>query len=166
MSFYALLRDVDTFGQTFLMLFKGMFGEVEFLDEFRGNEYSEYEEVATALFIVYLVVIAINFLNLLIAVLSTSHAKVQEKAEQEPKYLLDLSLHADGPCKGIQTESRVRCILELCWGFGRLILYMREVRFLLCFFCGARKIQLAFPPIIRSTCPQDVLCASLESNAC
>lgn len=83
MSFHALFRDVDTFGQTFLTLFKGMLGEVGFFDDFPGDGYSEYEEVATALFTIYLVVIAIMLLNLLIAVLSTSHAKVQDKAEQE-----------------------------------------------------------------------------------
>lgn len=82
-SFYALFRNVDTFGQTLLTLFKGMLGEVGFFDDFLGDGYGEYEEVATALFIIYLVVIAIMLLNLLIAVLSTSHAKIQEKAEQE-----------------------------------------------------------------------------------
>eukprot|EP00752_Nemacystus_decipiens_P011600 g10301.t1 len=80
MSFYALFRDVDTFGHTFLTLFKGMLGEVGFFDEFQDNE---FDEVATALFVIYLVVISIMLLNLLIAVLSTAHATVQGKAEQE-----------------------------------------------------------------------------------
>lgn len=83
MSFYALFSDVDTFGQTFLRLFNGMLGEVGFFEDFISDEYNEYEAVATALFVVYLVVISIMLLNLLIAVLSTSHAKVQEKADQE-----------------------------------------------------------------------------------
>lgn len=87
MSFYALFRDVDTFGQMFLTLFKGMLGEVGFFDQVLGDEYREHEQVATALFIVYLVLIAIMLLNLLIAVLSTSHAKVEEKAEQEFRVL-------------------------------------------------------------------------------
>ena len=82
-SFHALYSDVDTFGHTFLTLFKGMLGEVGFFDDFPNGDYNEYEEVATALFVVYLAVIAIILLNLLVAVLSTSHAKVHEKAEQE-----------------------------------------------------------------------------------
>lgn len=83
MSFHALFHDVDTFGQTLLMLFQGMLGEVGFFEDFMTDEYGEYEGVATALFVVYLLVIAIMLLNLLIAVLSTSHSKVQEKADQE-----------------------------------------------------------------------------------
>ncbi|CAN0095471.1 unnamed protein product [Scytosiphon promiscuus] len=82
-SFHSLFEQTDTFGQTCLTLFKGMLGEVGFFDDFRSDEYSEYEGVATALFMVFLVIMAIMLLNLLIAVLSTSHAKVQEKAEQE-----------------------------------------------------------------------------------
>ncbi|CAM9247466.1 unnamed protein product [Scytosiphon promiscuus] len=82
-SFHSLFEQTDTFGETCLTLFKGMLGEVGFFDEFRSDEYSEYEGVATALFILFLVIIAIMLLNLLIAVLSTSHANVQEKAEQE-----------------------------------------------------------------------------------
>eukprot|EP00903_Cladosiphon_okamuranus_P011431 g10772.t1 len=84
-SFHALFSNVDTFGQTFLTLFKSMLGEVGFFDEFQGDDFNEYEDVATALFVIYLVVIAIVLLNLLIAVLSTSHAKIQEKAELEFK---------------------------------------------------------------------------------
>ncbi|CAM9407917.1 unnamed protein product [Scytosiphon promiscuus] len=82
-SFHSLFEQSNTFGQTCLTLFKGMPGEVGFFDDFRSDEYSEYEEVATALFIIFLVIIAIMLLNLLVAVLSTSHAKVQEKGEQE-----------------------------------------------------------------------------------
>lgn len=42
------------FGHTFLTLFEGMLGEVGFFDEFLGDGYSEYEEVATAaMFIAY-----------------------------------------------------------------------------------------------------------------
>lgn len=83
MSFHALFSDVDTFGQTFLWLFNGMLGEAGLFEDFMSDEYNEYEGVATALFVVYLVVIAIMLLNVLTAVFSTSHAKVQEKADQE-----------------------------------------------------------------------------------
>lgn len=43
--------------------------------------------VATALFVVYLITITIVLLNLLVAVLSTSHAKVQGHADQEYEVL-------------------------------------------------------------------------------
>lgn len=82
MSFHTLFRDVDTFGGTCLTLFKAMLGEVGFFEEFPGES---FDAVATALLIVYLVVIAVMLLNLLIAVLSTSHSKVEGKADQEFK---------------------------------------------------------------------------------
>ena len=82
MSFHTLFRDVDTFGGTCLTLFKAMLGEVGFFEEFPGDN---FDAVATALLIVYLVVIAVMLLNLLIAVLSTSHSKVEGKADQEFK---------------------------------------------------------------------------------
>lgn len=82
MSFHALFESVDTFGGTCLTLFKAMLGEVGFFDDFPGND---FDAVATALFVIYLVVIAVMLLNLLIAVLSTSHSKVEGKADQEFK---------------------------------------------------------------------------------
>ncbi|CAM9510922.1 unnamed protein product [Scytosiphon promiscuus] len=82
MSFHALFGDVDTFGKTCLTLFKAMLGELGFFDEFPGDD---FDSVATALFVIYLVVIAVMLLNLLIAVLSTSHSKVEGKADQEFK---------------------------------------------------------------------------------
>lgn len=82
MSFHALFGSVDTFGGTCLTLFKAMLGEVGFFDDFPGDD---FDAVATALFVVYLVVIAVMLLNLLIAVLSTSHSKVEGKADQEFK---------------------------------------------------------------------------------
>lgn len=82
MSFHTLFRNVDSFGDTCLTLFKAMLGEVEFFEEFPGED---FDAVATALLIVYLVVIAVMLLNLLIAVLSTSHSKVEGKADQEFK---------------------------------------------------------------------------------
>lgn len=82
MSFHTLFRDVDTFGGTCLTLFKAMLGEVEFFEEFPGDD---FDAVATALLVVYLIVIAVMLLNLLIAVLSTSHSKVEGKADQEFK---------------------------------------------------------------------------------
>lgn len=82
MSFHALFGSFDTFGGTCLTLFKAMLGEVGFFEDFPGED---FDAVATALFVIYLVVIAVMLLNLLIAVLSTSHSKVEGKADQEFK---------------------------------------------------------------------------------
>lgn len=88
LSFHALFRTDDTYGQTWLNLFKAMLGEVGFFDEISEDRYeNRYKSVATVLLVVYFVIITIVLLNLLIAVLSTSHAKVQEHADQEYKVL-------------------------------------------------------------------------------
>lgn len=79
LSFHVLLRDADTFGQTCLNLFKAMLGEVDLFDELPAR----YETVSTVLLVVYLIAVTIMLLNLLIAVLSTAHAKVQEHARHE-----------------------------------------------------------------------------------
>lgn len=84
MSFHALFRDFDSYGETCLNLLKAMLGEVSLFDEFPDER---YEAVATVLLVVYLIIITIMMLNLLIAVLSTSHARVQEHAEQEYRLL-------------------------------------------------------------------------------
>lgn len=80
MSFHALFGNVESFGVTCLHLFKGLLGDADFFDEFSGGR---YDAVASFLFCVYLVVIAVMLLNLLIAVLSTSHSRIAEKADQE-----------------------------------------------------------------------------------
>lgn len=88
LSFHALFRADDTYGTTCLNLFKAMLGEVGLFDEISGDEYeNRYEPVATLLLVVYLVVITIVLLNLLIAVLSTSHTKVDQHADREYKVL-------------------------------------------------------------------------------
>ena len=83
MSFRALSNQGESFGETCLYLFKGMLGDVGFFDEFSGG--GDHDAVATALFCVFLVVMAVMFLNLLIAVLGTSHSKVERKVDQEFK---------------------------------------------------------------------------------
>lgn len=88
LSFHAFFRTDDTYGRTCLNLFKAMLGEVGFFDEISEDRYeSRYKSVAMALLVVYLILITVVLLNLLIAVLSTSHAKVQEHADQEYKVL-------------------------------------------------------------------------------
>lgn len=81
MSFKTLFHS-ETYGETWLHLFKAMLGEVGFFDDFSGDR---YDFIATVLLVMYLVVIQIMLLNLLIAILSVSHAKVQENAELEFK---------------------------------------------------------------------------------
>lgn len=82
MAFYALFEKFESYGNTWLSVFKAMLGEVELFDDFPGDR---YEAVGTGLLVVYIVVITIMLLNLLIAVLSTSHARVQEHADTEYK---------------------------------------------------------------------------------
>ena len=60
--------------------------EIGFSFEFVSDEYRKYEERGAALFIMYVSVDhrhSLMLLNLLIAILSTSLAKVQEKVGQE-----------------------------------------------------------------------------------
>lgn len=79
MSFHIIFQDT-TFGVTVLDLFKAMLGEVGFFDIFASHRYNS---VATGLLVVYLVIVTILLLNLLVAVLSTSHSQVQDRLEQE-----------------------------------------------------------------------------------
>eukprot|EP00752_Nemacystus_decipiens_P009083 g8110.t1 len=72
MALHALFRDLDSFGQTFLGLFKAMLGDTAFFDEFSGGR---YDDVASFLVILYLFIVTIMLLNLLIAILSTAHSQ-------------------------------------------------------------------------------------------
>ncbi|CAM9861414.1 unnamed protein product [Sphacelaria rigidula] len=85
MSFFALFDDIDTYHGTLLTLFKVMLGDTAFFEIFEEEPYNRYETVATVLLVLYLIVFTIVLLNLLIAVLSTSHTQVQENAEREFK---------------------------------------------------------------------------------
>lgn len=82
MALHVLFRDVDTFGETFLGLFKAMLGETDFFNEFSGGR---FDLAATILVVLYLFIVTIMLLNLLIAILSTAHAQVQENVEGEFK---------------------------------------------------------------------------------
>lgn len=82
MSLYSIFSELDTYRDTWLDVFKAILGEVGLFDEFVGRR---YEIAATLLLVFYLVVITVMLLNLLIAVLSTMHSKVQESAEREFK---------------------------------------------------------------------------------
>ena len=59
-----------------------MLGDTDFFDDFSGTK---SDSVATVLLATYLVILTIMMLNLLVAVLSTSHARVDQNADQEYK---------------------------------------------------------------------------------
>lgn len=77
LSFFALFKDVkgQTFRDSLLDVFQAMLGEVGLFDEFVGTR---FDVAATVLLVVYLVIMSIMLLNLLIAVMSTAHGKVEE----------------------------------------------------------------------------------------
>ncbi len=83
-SFYVLFQTTSlSFSDVFLELFKAMLGEADFFELFQDESRfpfvaEHYREVATLLLVVYLFFITIMLLNLLIAILNTSHAEVQE----------------------------------------------------------------------------------------
>ncbi|CBN74883.1 Transient Receptor Potential Channel [Ectocarpus siliculosus] len=82
MAFHVLFRDFDSFGESFLDLFKAMLGDTGFFEVFSGDT---YDVVATFLLVVYLFIVTVMLLNLLVAILSTSHAQVEENIEREFK---------------------------------------------------------------------------------
>lgn len=82
MSFHAIANGSNSFGETWLDIFKAMLGEVDLFDDFAGGP---YDPAATLLLVVYLLVITVMLLNLLIAVLSTLHGQVAGNAEREYK---------------------------------------------------------------------------------
>ncbi|CAN0013273.1 unnamed protein product [Ectocarpus fasciculatus] len=82
MAFHVLFRDFDSFGESFLDIFRAMLGETSFFDVFSGDT---YDAVATILLVVYLFIVTIMLLNLLVAILSTSHATVHENVDRESK---------------------------------------------------------------------------------
>ncbi|CAM9832984.1 unnamed protein product, partial [Ectocarpus sp. 12 AP-2014] len=77
MSFFALFRDVnrETLRGALLDAFQAMLGEAGLFNDFVGEK---HDLAATILLVDYLVVMTIMLLNLLIAVLSTAHGKVEE----------------------------------------------------------------------------------------
>ncbi|CAM9300363.1 unnamed protein product [Ectocarpus sp. 8 AP-2014] len=78
-SFYALFEETKSYGDVWLDVFKAMLGEVSVFSDI--YEDSVYRDVARFLLVVYLTVVAVMLLNLLIAVLSTEHAKVDEQQD-------------------------------------------------------------------------------------
>ncbi|CAM9739658.1 unnamed protein product [Ectocarpus sp. 12 AP-2014] len=82
MSVHVLIRDSESFGETFLALFRAMLGDVDYFTVFSGGR---HETVGTILIVTYLVVVTVMLLNLLVAILTVSHSKVQENVQREFK---------------------------------------------------------------------------------
>ena len=83
-SFVELLEDTSTTANSsvFYAVFKAMLGEFSDLQEYDyGNDVCA--GCATLLIVLYLVIMMIVLLNLLIAVLSTEHSKVDERSDRE-----------------------------------------------------------------------------------
>lgn len=85
MSLHALFwgsSEDYTYRDAFLDLFRAMLGDLQLLETISENNNGQ-EDVATTLVVVYLVIMTIIMLNLLIAVLSTAHAKVHGNIDME-----------------------------------------------------------------------------------
>lgn len=76
-SFFSLFREVRdvSFRESWLDVFKAMLGEIGVFGDFSNTR---FDNVASFLLIVYLIIMSIILLNLLIAVLSTVHSSVEE----------------------------------------------------------------------------------------
>ena len=85
MSFFALFREVNTFDEILLHLFKTILGDVEYFDDFDDSSREQYAVVGQVLLSIFVIVMTIMLLNLLIAILSTTHADVHKNAEREFK---------------------------------------------------------------------------------
>ena len=87
MALFSLLRDAETlnfnFADILLLLFKTLLGDVDAFDDFSDSARNRYSITGNMLLVLYLVVMTIMLLNLLIAVLSTAHAKVEMNADKD-----------------------------------------------------------------------------------
>lgn len=83
-----------SFTQVWQSVFKAMLGETEYFDELSGTS---FDSVATVLLVVYLIILTIMMLNLLVAVLSTAHAKVDNNADLEYKVNIKTKAAPYGP---------------------------------------------------------------------
>eukprot|EP00752_Nemacystus_decipiens_P006624 g5955.t1 len=79
-SFYALFREERIYGELWLDVFKAMLGEVGVFEELYDD--SVHRNVAKVLLVFYLIFVSVMLLNLLIAVLSTEHAKLEQQQDR------------------------------------------------------------------------------------
>lgn len=74
-AFFAIFEEERSYGDVWLDVFKAMLGEVGIFDDYFDGFYGN---VAKFLLVVYLLFMTIMLLNLLIAILSTEHAKIEQ----------------------------------------------------------------------------------------
>lgn len=74
-AFFAIFSKERSYANVWLDVFKAMLGEVGVFDDFFDDAYGD---VARFLLVVYLLVMTVLLLNLLIAILSTEHAKIEQ----------------------------------------------------------------------------------------
>lgn len=87
---HPVMYAFGTLGSALLTLFSSMLGEFDFdifYERYRGSDGSDcggvkYEEGGVVLYVTFLVITSITLLNLLIAVLSTAHAEVDQNASK------------------------------------------------------------------------------------
>ena len=84
-SFFSLFRDVYSFGEIFLHLFKTILGDLALFDELDEISREGYGVEAYLLLVIFVIIVTIMLLNLLIAILYTAHADVHSNAEKEFK---------------------------------------------------------------------------------
>lgn len=83
MSFYSLFRTSGKgYGSTWLDLFGVILGDIEWVEEIPDDSYNP---VPGILFVAFNIIMTIMLLNLLVAVLTTSHAKIEANADREFK---------------------------------------------------------------------------------
>lgn len=141
-AFFALVREIDdsTFHQSLLDVFVAMLGEVGLFDEFKETR---YEAVGTVLLVTYLIIMSVMLLNLLVAVLSTSHAKLEGNVilrvsrarlfmtyrravgdDVLPAPFNLLQLAAFLPCAVFDLLARGKSHLTVRQGLGRLVFWL------------------------------------------
>eukprot|EP00903_Cladosiphon_okamuranus_P011810 g11098.t1 len=79
LGFFVLFFDEINYSDIWLDVFKAMLGETDVFEDFYEDALGE---IAKLLLVVYLFVVSILLLNLLIAVLSTAHARIDEAQER------------------------------------------------------------------------------------
>lgn len=68
--------------QIWLRAFKAMLGEATIFDDLTGGV---FDTISVTLFVLYLLIMTVMMLNLLIAVLSTAHARIDSNTDREYK---------------------------------------------------------------------------------
>ncbi|CAN0123350.1 unnamed protein product [Scytosiphon promiscuus] len=94
MALHVLFRDIDSYAETALHLFKAMLGDTDYFTEFSGGR---YDPAATILVILYLFIVNVMLLNILVALFTTTVPDEELKASKARivlryKMVVDLEL--------------------------------------------------------------------------